>query len=128
MSELDIRKWLSEVTTSIAEKDLDKHMNLISESVAVYGMPGGSVLNYNDWKKRRQSEFRRDLLKSLTYDNLSIRNIGLRRIKFNIIETMCSNTNDVVIINKDVILENEPDNQWRLVEETIQKWNHMKVK
>ena len=128
MSELDIRKWLSNVSASIAEKDIDKHMSLVSESVAIYGMPDGNVLNYADWKKRRQSEFKRDLLKSLTYDKLQIKNIGLRRIKFNVVETMCSNTKDVVIINKDIILENEPDNQWRVVEETIQNWNHMKVK
>jgi len=128
MSELDIKKWLSNLTETVETKDLKKHMNLISEKIMVYGMPGGKILNYSDWQKRRRNEFKRGLLKSLTYDKLDIKNFGLRRLIFRIEEVMDSTNGDLVIINKEVILEHEQDDQWRAVEETIINWKYVKAK
>ena len=127
MSELDIRKWLSNITETVKTKDLQKHMDLISENVMVYGMPSGKTLDYSDWKKRRESEFKRDLIKDLTYDNLQIKNFGLRRLIFTIQEVMNGKNDDMAIINKQVVLEQEQDDQWRVVEETIKNWKFLKA-
>ena len=126
MSELDIRKWLSNITETIEAKDLNAHMDLVSENVAIYGMPGGKVLSYADWRSRRQSEFKRNLLKSVTYGNLKVKTFGLRRLIFDIEEIMDGSNGDMVIINKQVVLEEEQDNKWRVVEETIKNWKFMK--
>lgn len=126
MSELDIRKWLSNITETVKAKDLQKHMDLVSENVVIYGMPGGNTLNYADWYNRRKSEFNRSILKDLTYNNLKIKNFGLRRLIFNIEEIMDGNNGDMAIINKQVILEQEQDEQWRVVEETINNWKFLK--
>ena len=127
MSELDIRKWLSNISETVASKDLDKHMDLISENVMVYGMPSGKTLNYADWRKRRESEFKRNLIKNLAYDNLQIKNFGLRRLIFTIQEVMNGTNGDIAIINKQVVLEQEQDDQWRVVEETIKNWKFLKA-
>ena len=127
MSELDIRKWLSNITETVKTKDLQKHMDLISENVMVYGMPSGKTLDYSDWKKRRESEFKRDLIKDLTYENLQITNFGLRRLIFTIQEMMSGTNGDIAIINKQVILEQDQDDQWRAVEETIKDWKFLKA-
>lgn len=126
MSELDIQKWLSNITETVKAKDLQKHMDLVSENVVIYGMPGGNTLNYADWYNRRKSEFNRSILKDLTYNNLKIKNFGLRRLIFNIEEIMDGNNGDMAIINKQVILEQEQDEQWRVVEETINNWKFLK--
>lgn len=126
MSELDIRKWLSNIAETVASKDLDKHMDLISENVMVYGMPSGKTLNYEDWRKRRESEFKRDLIKKLAYDNLQIKNFGLRRLIFTIQEIIDGTNKDMAIINKQVVLEQEQDQKWRVVEETIKDWKFLK--
>lgn len=127
MSELDIRKWLSSITETVRAKDLAKHMDLISENVVVYGMPSGKTLNYADWRNRRQSEFNRGLIKKLAYDKLVIKNIGLRRLIFKIEEIMDGINGDLAIINKEVILEQEKDNKWRVVEETIKDWKYLRA-
>ena len=67
MSELDIRKWLSNITETVKTKDIQKHMDLVSENVVVYGMPSGNTLNYADWRSRRKCEFNRGIIKSLAY-------------------------------------------------------------
>ena len=126
MSELDIRKWLSNITETVKAKNLQKHMELVSENVVIYGMPKGNTLNYADWYDRRKSEFERGILKNLTYNNLKIKNFGLRRLIFNIEEIMDGSNGDMAIINKQVILEQEQDEQWRVVEETIKDWKFLK--
>lgn len=126
MSELDIQKWLSNITETVKAKDLQKHMDLVSENVVIYGMPGGNTLNYADWYNRRKSEFNRSILKDLTYNNLKIKNFGLRRLIFNIEEIMDGTNGDMAFINKQVILEQEQDEQWRVVEETINNWKFLK--
>lgn len=127
MSELDIKKWLSNITETVKEKNLQKHMGLVSENVVIYGMPKGNTLNYADWYARRKSEFERDILKDLTYHNLKVKNFGLRRLTFSIEEIMDGTNGDMAVINKQVILEQEQDEQWRVVEETIKDWKFIKT-
>jgi len=126
MSELDIRKWLTNITETIEAKDLKAHMDLVSENVAVYGMPSGKVLSFADWRSRRESEFKRGLLKDVTYRNLKVKTFGLRRLIFDIEEIMDASNGDMAIINKQVVLEEEQDNKWRVVEETIKNWKFIK--
>ncbi len=125
MSELDIQKWLSNITETIKTKDIKKHMELVSKNVAVYGLPNGKTLNYADWKKRRQSEFKRGLINSIQYNKLSIKNFGLRRLTFKIEEITDGSCNELLVVNKEIILEHEQDNQWRVVEETIKNWKFL---
>lgn len=127
MSEIDIRKWLSDITETVEAKDLHKHMNLVSENVVIYGMPSGKTLSYADWYDRRKSEFKRGLLKSLSYDKLVIKTMGLKRLIFSINEIMDTPNGDLVIVNKNITLENEQDCKWRVVEETIKDWKYLKA-
>lgn len=127
MSELDIRKWLSNITETVKAKDLAKHMDLVSENVAVYGLPGGKTLSYADWYTRRQNEFNRGLLKNLSYEKLQIKTIGLRRLIFNIEELMDASNGDLVIIDKSITIESEQDNKWRVVEENINNWKYLRA-
>ena len=126
MSELDIRKWLSNVSESVKDRDLERHMDLVSEEVVIYGMPSGKTLNYADWYARRKSEFSRGILKSLAYNKLKIKTIGLRRLIFDIEEVMEGVNGDLAIINKQIILEQDLDQAWRVVEETIKNWKFLK--
>lgn len=123
MSELDIQKWLSDLSETVKSHDIEKHMDLISENITTYGMPNGEKLTYSGWQKRRKNELESGLLKNLRYDKLVIKNIGLRRLKFNIEETLDGIHGEHAIIHKEVLLEQEQDAKWRMVEETILDWN-----
>lgn len=128
MSELNIQNWLSKLSETVKSNDFENHIDLISENIATYGMPNGKTLNFFDWQLKRKNELQSGLLKNLSYDKLVIKNLGLRRLKFSIEETLDGKNGEHVVINKEVLLEHEQDAKWRMVEETIIDWNYFKAK
>lgn len=123
MSQEIIEKWLEYMSVSVKKRDLTAHMSLISRYVHVYGLPSGRVVNYQQWKKRRQNEFSSKQLQALDYTLLNIKTIALRRLIFQVKENMHDQNHMCITINKDIILELEEDNCWRVVEEKIHHWN-----
>lgn len=126
MSQELIINWLTRISESVKNRDLDTHMGLVSKRVRVYGIPNQEPLGYQDWYRRRRNEFANNRLASLSYSNLNIKTITLRRLGFQVTETMRSTDGPQIEINKDILLEQEEDNQWRVVEETILQWHHIK--
>ena len=125
MSQELIRNWLNSMSDSVKNRDLESHMELVSKQVQVYGVPNQGVLGYKDWYRRRRNEFKNNRLASLSYKNLSIRTITLRRLGFSITEFMQATNGQQIKIDKDIMLEQEQDKQWRVVEETIKQWHHI---
>ena len=126
MSQELIINWLKRLTESVKNRDLETHMGLVSKKVRVYGIPNQASLGYQDWYRRRRNEFNNNRLASLSYNNLNIKTISLRRLGFQVTEIMQATNGQQIQINKDILLEQEEDNQWRVVEETIQQWHHIK--
>ena len=126
MSQELILNWLNRMSESVKKRDLDAHMALVSKKVLVYGIPEQASLGYYDWKRRRRNEFYKNRLASLTYSNLNIKTITMRRLGFQVTETMQATTGQKVLIDKEMILEQEADNEWRVVEETIKHWHRIK--
>ncbi len=125
MSQELILNWLNRVSESVKKRDLDAHMALVSKKVQVYGIPNREfALGYRDWYLRRRNEFNNDRLASLSYKTLNIKTISLRRLGFQITEIMQATNGLQIEIDKDIMLEQEDDNQWRVVEETIHQWHH----
>jgi len=122
MSQEFILNWLNRLSESVKNRDLESHMALVSKNVRVYGLPSQATVNYQGWKRRRQNEFSNNLLAGLSHSDLTIKTITLRRLGFNIKETMLASSGKKLIINKEIILEQEEDGQWRLVEEKIVNW------
>ncbi len=125
MSQELILNWLDRMSESVKQRDLDAHMELVSKKVLVYGIPNRETLGYNDWKQRRRNEFNRQRLASLTYSNLNIKTITLRRLGFEVTEIMQATTGQKVQLEKEILLEQEADNAWRVVEETIKNWHRI---
>lgn len=111
--------WLLAITKTVQLRNIHAHMGLVSKSVRVYGVPGIEAITYIDWRKRRQSEFEKNLLKELSYDFIRMKKITIKRLHFIAIETMLGNRGDSFEINKEIILEKEYDGIWRVVEEKI---------
>ena len=121
-----IQNWFAEMVHSVVTRDLDAHMALVSKQVQVYGLPGRNPVDYRSWLQRRNNEFSKMRLRSLHYDGVRIKTIGLKRLAFSTKETMTANDGSRVIINKDIMLQKEEDQQWRVIEETINDWHVIK--
>lgn len=118
-----VRLWLDKIAHSVATRDLDAHMGLVSRKVQVYGVPGNDVIDYRGWEVRRRNEFSKGLLMRLAYGEPQMKVAGLRRIIFAIEEKMYAHDGRQILINKDIVLECEDDEQWRVVEETIRQFS-----
>lgn len=122
MSQDAIYQWLDSMSKSVAMQDLEKHMSLVSQYVRVYGVPGQETIDYDGWRQRRQNEFRNNLLTRLHYKVVRIKTQALRRLAFQVEETLTANNGKAVVLDKDIMLELEPDDKWRVVEEKIRHW------
>lgn len=117
-----VQDWLNKMAHSVALRDLEMHMGLVSKNVQVYGIPGIRQLGHHDWKGRRRNEFEQNLLHSLSYDCIKIKTAALRRLIFSVEETMQAMNDNTLIIDKVIVLELEQDKVWRVVEERIRNW------
>lgn len=122
MPQTIIGDWLEQLTRSVEKRDLAAHMRLVSERVQVYGLPGGQIVDYRRWEKRRYTEFSQAQLLALSYRLLNIKTITPRRLGFHAEETMQACNGTCIFIDKDIILEREADDHWRVVEEHIHHW------
>lgn len=119
--------WLNALSTSVTNQDIDAHMQLVSKNVHVYGIPGMETLDYQNWQYRRNNEFSKNKLLSLEYKLIRIKNDQLRRLCFQVEEQMMSTDGKAVLISKDILLEREEDDNWRVVEEKIHSWQKMEI-
>jgi len=117
--------WLNALSDSVQNKDINAHMQLVSKNVQVYGIPNMDTLNYQQWLYRRDNEFLNNKLLSLKYKIIRIKNDQLRRLGFEVEEQMIAADGNAVIISKDILLEREEDENWRVVEEKIHSWQKM---
>ena len=125
MSDEVIQKWLDDMSYSVATRDLSLHMSLVSQRVQVYGVPGHRHINYMQWFNRRRNEFEKGLLIRLSYKLVNIKTKALRRLGFRVEEVMTAANGQAIWLEKDIILELEVDEKWRVVEEHIRQW-HLK--
>ena len=115
--------WCNKMSRSVTRRDLREHMSQISHKLRIYGVPGYKYLSFYDWEKRRRHEFKHDHLLTLTYKLIKIKSSAARRIIFHSEETMHGHSGQVIILNKEIILELASDGKnWQSVEETVQNW------
>jgi len=122
-----IYKWQEAMSSTIGERNLPAHMELISKKVEVFGNPSKEHINYAGWYKRRKNEFENQTVICVSYANTQIRTITLRRIIFNVNESIVGIDGRIITLNQDVVLEREDDEQWRLVEQNIRSCKHYKM-
>jgi len=122
-----IYHWQEAMSKTIGNRDLPGHMELISKKVEVFGNPSKEHINYAGWYKRRKNEFEKGSVICVSYANTRIKTITLRRIIFNVNESIVGTDGRIIMLNQDVILEREDDDQWRLVEQTIRSWKQYKM-
>ena len=111
------RRWVEDREISLAVRRLQMHLDLVSEDLRVYGVPGADCLDAEAWAARRRRDWTR--LKSLRHEALRMKNITLRRIRFSVSEVLTTVNGATLTTEKEILLEQEAEGVWRAVEERI---------
>lgn len=119
MSNDIVNTFLRTMADTATNRDLDAHMDLISQKVQLFGVPGFEVIGYDDWHAQCQHEFSQGLIKKVSYQGLKIITPMEKRIMFKTIETVEATDGTCNIMGIEVILENEKDGKWRISQERI---------
>ncbi len=122
-----VHAWCLDVSQSIKQRDLDRHMQLVSKKINIYGLPSKGVIDYKEWRARRKFEFKNESLITLNYQDVKLIGSSARRLRFTATETMVGKDGKMVILNANFILEREDDGVWRVVEENIHGWRVKKL-
>lgn len=122
-----IHTWCLDISQSIKQRDLDRHLQLVSKKVKVYGMPSKGVIDYKEWRARRKYEFKNESVMALNYQDIKLIGSTAKRLRFTASETMLGKDGKMVILDKHFILEYEDDSLWRVVEENVNGWRVKKL-
>mgnify|MGYP000214016621 CR=1 FL=1 len=127
IAEQTIHAWCIDISQSIQQQDIAKHMQLVSQRVQVYGMPSKDTINYRQWKARRKNEFTRDWLLAINFKEIRLISNTPKRLRFNTQETMLGKDGKMVLLDKNITLELEEDETWRVIEEKVNSWRVKKL-
>jgi hypothetical protein len=101
------------------------HMNLISKQVSVYGVPGFEVIGYDDWARQCQYEFDAGLLKRVSYEGLHVLAVTPGNLLFKTHETVEGTDGRINRQDVEILIREEADGKWRVVQERILDANEM---
>jgi len=119
MSERIAKQWLADIVRTAQQRDHLAHMNLISKSVSVTGIPGFESIGYEDWAKQTQHEFKQGVIADIHYTGLKIRAATDARIMFVTHESITADDGTQIAQGIECLLEKEADGQWRLVQQRV---------
>jgi hypothetical protein len=112
-------EFLAVMAETANKLDLEKHMNLISKEVSVYGVPDFEVITYEDWYKQCKYEFENKLLKKVSYEGLNVLAETDDRVMFKSLETIEGSDGSINTSGIEFIIQKEDDGQWRVGQERI---------
>ena len=95
------------------------HMDLISKEVSVYGVPGFDVIGYNDWARQCKHEFDEGILKQVSYEGLRVVTLTPGNVLFKTTETVEGTDGTVNRHVVEILIREETDGKWRIVQERI---------
>jgi len=114
-----IKTFLTDMAETASQHKLEKHMNLISKEVEVFGVPGFETINYDDWFRQCENEFKEKLIKEVSYENINIIDSSDSVIMFKTIEHIETNDKIKNTTNVLIAITCEDDGKWRVTQERI---------
>lgn len=113
------KQWLQDAATTANNKDLEAHMDLISKRVNLTGVPGFESIGFAQWYQQCKHEFENNILKQIRFEGLKPVAVTATRVMFKTYEVVEGTRGEVNAQGMEILLEKEPDQKWRLVQERV---------
>ena len=119
MSTVIATQWLEASADSANNKEHERHMALISSKIRLTGVPGYDSIGYDDWARQTKHEFENNILKRVSYRGLKMIAETATHIMFKTHETVEATDGTVNAQGVEMVLEQEADGVWRLIQERV---------
>lgn len=111
--------WALACCETLARRDTDGHMNLISKQVKVFGLADFDVVDYHFWRNQVREQFANGMVTALRYYLHSVKVNSDTQISFTAIEYLTDKDGTEHENPLLVVLSKEGDGDWRATEEKI---------
>jgi len=112
-------QWLTTAAESAGQKDLKTHMGMISKRISVQGVPGFDNIDYDIWFKQCRHQFEMAMIKSIAYKGFNLISATETQIIFTVYETVVGSDGTLNEQIVEMLLEQENDDIWRLLQERV---------
>ena len=119
MSESIVNTWLANIVKTASEGDHPAHMDLISKTINLVGVPGFESIGFDYWSSQCQHDFKDNKIAEIQYHGLKIRAATDERIMFITRETVNASDGTKNQQGIECLLEKEVDGQWRLTQQRV---------
>lgn len=119
MESKNAKDMLEQLALTANAGDYAAHMDLISQQVSVFGVPGFEVIGYDDWARQCKHEFAAGLLKQVSYAGLRVVTLTPGNVLFKTTETVEGTDGTVNRQGIEILIRKEDDGKWRIVQERI---------
>lgn len=119
MSKEIAQQWLQASATTLNNKNLVGHLDLISKKVSLTGIPGFDNIDYDAWSSQCQHEFENNLVRNAEYQGLKLLAGSEDRVMFKTLETIEATDGTRVSQGIEVLIEKEADGTWRVIQERV---------
>lgn len=114
-----VEQWLKAYAYTVATNNIEGHLDLVSPHLQVIGISRSGFLEYREWAKRRRNDMAKRRLLRVAYHNLTMGECSPGRLCFSVEETVKSTRGETYALDKNVVLNLDPDGKWREVEEFV---------
>lgn len=112
-------QWLKAVAYTVATNDVETHLDLFSHRLEVIGISKRGFLHHEEWTQRRRNDMETRRLLRISHERFRLLAYDQRKLVFQVEETLKSTLGESYVLDKEVMLEQEPDERWRAVTETV---------
>jgi len=113
------KEWMEALARTANAKDFDAHMDLISQKVKVFGLPGIEHVDYEGWAAQCKHEFECGILKGYRYDGVNVLMMTPGKVAFETTETLEASDGTVNVMDVEIVIEKESDGKWRVIQENV---------
>jgi len=115
------QEWLDASALTATNKQFEEHFNLISKKVRVTGVEGFESIGYDDWARASKKDFEENVIVSVSYNGMEMNATNDTQIMFKTVEMISVNDGTKRTHGIEVLLEQEDDGVWRVIQERVMK-------
>lgn len=119
MSPMFVKQWLERYAHTTNNRELDDHLDLISEQINLLDEPRNTTMDYSHWVEQCREWFETETGRQVSYQEMRIKAMSPARVMFIATETIRDRRGPACHKGLEFIIQREEDGKWRAVQQRV---------